>query len=184
MRDVVLYGQGVNATHRERISAMALKKTLIASGLAALAIIATAAAASAAPAVAASSLNVRTGPGTGYPVVDTLHRGEQVDVKYCRGSWCFVEKRGPDGWVSANYLSSGRPSWDDDRDDDWHRPSPPPRPPHWNPNPRPPHWDPYPPRPPHWNPRPPRPQPQPIYPGNPGAQVCFNGPNGYFCIGS
>ena len=93
-------------------------------------------------------------------------------MQYCRGSWCYVEKRGPDGWVSANYLRSGRPSWDDDWDDDWYNPRPP----------RPPHWDPYPPRPPrppHWDP-----WPQPIHPGNPGAQVCFNGPNGYFCIGS
>jgi SH3-like domain-containing protein len=150
---------------------MALHKKLLASGLATLAVIATTVAASAAPAIATGNVNVRSGPGTGYPRVDTLQRGQRVDVQYCRGSWCYVEKRGPDGWVSANYLSSGRPSWDDDWDDDWYNPRPP----------RPPHWDPYPPRPPrppHWNPR-----PQP-YPGNPGAQVCFNGPNGYFCIGS
>jgi SH3-like domain-containing protein len=150
---------------------MALHKKLLASGLATLAVIATTVAASAAPAIATGNVNVRSGPGTGYPRVDTLQRGQRVDVQYCRGSWCYVEKRGPDGWVSANYLSSGRPSWDDDWDDDWYNPRPP----------RPPHWDPYPPRPPrppHWNPR-----PQP-YPVNPGAQVCFNGPNGYFCIGS
>jgi hypothetical protein len=148
---------------------MALRNKLIASGLATLAIIATTVAAAAAPAIATGSVNVRTGPGTGYPRIDTLHRGEQVDVQYCRGSWCYVQKRGPDGWVSANYLRSGRPSWDNDWDDDhWYNPRPP----------RPPHWNPYPPRPPHWNPR-----PQP-YPVNPGAQVCFNGPNGYFCIGN
>lgn len=150
---------------------MALHKKLLASGLATLAVIATTVAASAAPAIATGNVNVRSGPGTGYPRVDTLQRGQRVDVQYCRGSWCYVEKRGPDGWVSANYLSSGRPSWGDDWDDDWYNPRPP-RPPHWDPHP------PRPPRPPHWNPR-----PQP-YPGNPGAQVCFNGPNGYFCIGS
>jgi hypothetical protein len=141
---------------------MALRNKLIATGLATLAVIATTVAASAAPAIATGNVNVRSGPGTGYPRVDTLYRGERVDVQYCRGSWCYVEKRGPDGWVSANYLRSGRPSWDDDWDDDWYEPRPP-RPP------RPPHWDPW---------------PRPIYPGNPGAQVCFNGPNGYFCIGS
>ncbi|ODT68146.1 MAG: hypothetical protein ABS75_21485 [Pelagibacterium sp. SCN 63-23] len=153
---------------------MANKRKLLASGLAALAVLVTTAAVSAAPAIATGNVNVRSGPGTGYRVVDTLRRGEQVDVQYCRGSWCFVEKRGPDGWVSANYLGSGRPGWDNGRDDDWgwDRPRPP----------RPPVWNPYPPRPPHWNPRPPR--PQPIYPGNPGGQVCFNGPNGYFCIGN
>ena len=154
---------------------MALSKKLMAGGLAALALLATTATAFAAPAYATGNVNVRSGPGTGYARVDVLYRGQEVDVQYCRGSWCFVEKRGPDGWVSANYLSRSG-GWHDD--DDWDRP------PHWNPRPpRPPHWDPYPPRPPHWNPRPPRPQPWPPYPDN-GGSVCFNGPNGYFCIGN
>lgn len=167
---------------------MTLRKKLLASGLATLAVFVTTMAASAAPAVATSNVNVRSGPGTGFRVVDTLVRGQPVDVQYCRGSWCLVEKSGPDGWVSSSYLSSGRPS------NDWDRPSPPPpphwnptppRPPHWNPGPpRPPHWNPGPPRPPHWNPGPPRPQPQPIYPSKPSASMCFNGPNGYFCIGN
>lgn len=64
-------------------------------------------AAQAATAYAASTVNVRSGPGTGHAVVDTLRRGERVDVQYCRGSWCFVEKSGPDGWVSASYLDRG-----------------------------------------------------------------------------
>lgn len=151
---------------------MALSKKLMAGGLAALALLATTATAFAAPAFATGNVNVRSGPGTGYSRVDTLRRGEQVDVVECRGSWCFVEKRGPDGWVSANYLSrGGHPGWDDD-DWDWDRP---------------PHWNPRPPRPPHWNPRPwPQPQPWPGhgYPGHNGGSVCFNGPNGYFCIGN
>jgi hypothetical protein len=154
---------------------MAHSRKLIASGLATLAVLATTAAVSAAPAIATGNVNVRSGPGTGYAVIDALRRGERVDIQYCRGSWCFVEKRGPDGWVSANYLSSGG-GWDDDDYD----------PPHWNPNPpRPPHWNPRPPRPPHWNPQPwpPRPYPTP-YPTKPGASFCYNGPNGYFCVGS
>ncbi|MGB3337930.1 MAG: SH3 domain-containing protein [Devosia sp.] len=157
---------------------MALSKKIMAGGLAALALLATTATAFAAPAFATGNVNVRSGPGTGYARVDTLLRGEQVDVQQCRGSWCYVEKRGPDGWVSANYLSRNGGGWDND--DDWDRP------PHWNPRPpRPPHWDPYPPRPPHWNPRPPRPQPWPGHGGgNNGGSVCFNGPNGYFCVGN
>lgn len=150
---------------------MALSKKLMAGGLAALALLATTATAFAAPAVATGNVNVRSGPGTGYSRVDTLRRGEQVDVVECRGSWCFVEKRGPDGWVSANYLSRSGGGW---HDDDWG----------WD---RPPHWNPRPPRPPHWNPRPPRPQPWPGHGGghhNNGGSVCFNGPNGYFCIGN
>lgn len=144
---------------------MALSRKLLASGLATLAVLATTAAATAAPAFATSNVNVRSGPGTGYAVVDALRRGEQVDVQYCRGSWCFVERRGPSGWVSANYLDSSR--WNDG----WNRPPPPP--PVWN-NPRPPQW----------NPRPRPPVVYPPYPSRPGASFCFNGPNGYFCAGS
>lgn len=149
---------------------MALSKKLMAGGLAALALMATAGAAMAAPAYATGNVNVRSGPSAGYGVVDVMRRGEQVEVQQCRGSWCFVERRGPDGWVSARYLDRGYNGggWDDD---DYYD-----RPPVWNPRP---------PRPPHWNPRPPRPWPvYPPYPQRPGGSVCFNGPNGYFCIGN
>lgn len=149
---------------------MALSKKLMAGGLAALALMATAGAAFAAPAYVTSNVNVRSGPGTGYGVIDTIRRGERVDIQNCRGSWCYVEKRGPDGWVSANYLErGGRPSWNDDY-----------RPPVYNPRPpRPPRWD-RPHRPPHWNPGPHRPR----YPDRNRNDVCFNGPNGYVCIGN
>ena len=106
---------------------MALSKKLMAGGLAALALLATTATAFAAPAYASGNVNVRSAPGTGYARIDVLYRGQEVDVQYCRGSWCFVEKRGPDGWVSANYLSRSGGGWHDD--DDWDRP------PHWNPRP-------------------------------------------------
>lgn len=64
-------------------------------------------AAQAAPGTVTSNVNVRSGPGTGYAVVDTVRRGQQVDVQQCQGSWCYVSKPGPDGWVSASYLSAG-----------------------------------------------------------------------------
>lgn len=85
---------------------------------AALLLLAGTAAASAATAFAATSVNVRSGPGTGYAVVDTLRRGERVDVEFCRGVWCSVSKPGPDGWVNANYLTQDyrRDRWDDDED--------------------------------------------------------------------
>ena len=57
-------------------------------------------------ATATSSVNVRSGPGTNYSVVDTLRAGEQVDIDRCTGGWCYVEKSGPDGWVSSRYLSN------------------------------------------------------------------------------
>jgi hypothetical protein len=56
---------------------------------------------------ARSSVNVRSGPGTGYRVVDQLFRGEDVNVRRCRSNgWCFITHPGPDGWVSARYLVS------------------------------------------------------------------------------
>lgn len=52
------------------------------------------------------SLNVRSGPSTGYGVVDTLYAGEDVDVRECRSNgWCYITHSGPDGWVSARYLT-------------------------------------------------------------------------------
>ena len=145
---------------------MALNKKLVASGFAALALLATTAAASAAPAFASGNVNVRSGPGTGFSVVDSLRRGQQVDIDYCRGSWCYIQKRGPDGWVSADFLERGRDrgrGWDDgdwDRPRDWH----PPRRRGYD------YYDDY--------------RPYPVYPSRPDASFCFNGPNGYFCAGS
>lgn len=73
-------------------------------------------------AVATSSVNVRTGPGTSYGVIDTLQRGEQVDITDRAGSWCEVDKAGPNGWVACNYLVSSA-AYDDDEyigDDDYY----------------------------------------------------------------
>jgi uncharacterized protein YraI len=97
---------------------MNLKKTAMTLGLAVLTLGATAVSAYAATAYAVGSVNVRSGPGTGYRVVDQLYRGERVDVIDCRGSWCRVEKAGPDGWVSARYLGNAR-DYDDDYYDDY-----------------------------------------------------------------
>lgn len=63
-------------------------------------------AAYAAPGVMTSNVNVRSGPGTNYAVVDTVRRNQQVDVQQCQGSWCYIAKPGPDGWVSAQYLAA------------------------------------------------------------------------------
>jgi len=83
---------------------MQINKKAFAAGVAGLAMFASTAAAFAAPAVATGSVNVRTGPSSQYQRVDTLQRGERVEVTGCRGGWCYVEKSGADGWVSANYL--------------------------------------------------------------------------------
>ncbi|MCF6344617.1 MAG: SH3 domain-containing protein [Devosiaceae bacterium] len=68
--------------------------------------IVTSASAFAAPATSNVSLNVRTGPGTSYNVVDTLYTGERVEVTECvSNGWCRIEHTGPDGWVSSRYLT-------------------------------------------------------------------------------
>jgi uncharacterized protein YraI len=95
---------------------MSLKLKAAALGLAAAFVIGTAVPALAAGAYATSNVNVRECAGTHCDVVDVLRRGERVDVDYCRSAWCFVEKRGPDGFVHANYLS--RDYYDDDYYDD------------------------------------------------------------------
>jgi hypothetical protein len=81
-----------------------VKKT---SALALATLILSAAGALAADGVATGTVNVRTGPGSSYNKVDTLHAGEEVDIGQCQSGWCYIEHSGPDGWVSANYLSPG-----------------------------------------------------------------------------
>ena len=59
---------------------------------------------------ATASVNVRSGPSTSYPVVDTLYAGEDVNIGQCTSGFCYITHSGPDGWVSSRYLS------DDDSD--------------------------------------------------------------------
>jgi uncharacterized protein YraI len=61
-------------------------------------------AAPASAATATSNVNIRSAPGGS--VVDVLRRGDQVDIVGRSGSWCEIEqRRGPDGWVSCQYLT-------------------------------------------------------------------------------
>jgi len=67
-------------------------------------------AASAVEATATVQLNVRTGPGTSFGVIDTLDPGELVNTTECQASgWCYIEQAGPNGWVSSNYLQAVPP---------------------------------------------------------------------------
>lgn len=72
---------------------------LLAAGLAL-----TATSAFAAPAYALAKANVRSGPGAGYAVVDTLTKGEYVVVISCTTNWCNIHHIGPDGWVARTLL--------------------------------------------------------------------------------
>jgi uncharacterized protein YraI len=56
-------------------------------------------------------LNVRSGPGTAYPVVTTIARGAVVSLTgYRAGTWVSARlENGVEGWVNFNYLSSTFP---------------------------------------------------------------------------
>lgn len=62
-------------------------------------------------AVTASSLNVRTGPGTGYTRIAALNRGEKVLVLSASGGWSRIIYHGTKtGYVSSAYLSDHYPA--------------------------------------------------------------------------
>jgi uncharacterized protein YraI len=58
-------------------------------------------------AVVTGDLNLRSGPGTGYNVIDTMPAGSRVDILGCTGSWCEVAFGGMTGYASASYLGGG-----------------------------------------------------------------------------
>src|SRR5262249_9518627 len=82
---------------------------MISRSLAAL--LATAAAfaipAAAEAAYTASSVNLRTGPGTSYGIILTLPAGAYVAVHYCQYSWCSVTASGYNRWVAASHIGGG-----------------------------------------------------------------------------
>lgn len=87
---------------------MTIRKTMTALALGGTAFLSLAGVALAAQAVATGNVNVRSGPSAQYQRVGTLQRNQLVEVTGCRGGWCYIERRGPDGWVSANYLQPVR----------------------------------------------------------------------------
>jgi uncharacterized protein YraI len=75
--------------------------------LAAGALLASAAAAAAeTSATATTDLNVRLGPGSQYPVVGVINRGDSTVVKGCirQSKWCAVEEGAKTGYVYSDYL--------------------------------------------------------------------------------
>jgi uncharacterized protein YraI len=64
------------------------------------------AAAWAEPGIATGDVNMRTGPGTGNPVITMIPAGSPVEVFGCP-TWCRVAYAGHEGWASSNYISTG-----------------------------------------------------------------------------
>ena len=86
---------------------MRFKISLITSSfLAGIAMTALAAPASALDAQVSADLNMRMGPGTRYPVVETIPQGREVRVYNCVDGydWCDVRWGRDRGWVFADYL--------------------------------------------------------------------------------
>lgn len=55
--------------------------------------------------VTASSLNMRSGPGTDYSIVTKIKSGSSVDVTSTGGGWAVVSYGGYEGYCSMEYLS-------------------------------------------------------------------------------
>ena len=53
-----------------------------------------------------ATVNMRAGPGTGYPVIVTVPNGATITTYGCLAnySWCDVSWRGERGWMSASYI--------------------------------------------------------------------------------
>ncbi len=58
------------------------------------------------PGYSTAHLNLRTGPGTQYPVVGVMEYNTPADITGCINdySWCSITVAGLNGWASAEYL--------------------------------------------------------------------------------
>ncbi|CEO09514.1 mannosyl-glycoprotein endo-beta-N-acetylglucosamidase [[Clostridium] sordellii] len=54
--------------------------------------------------VAATSLNVRSGPSTGYGIIGSLKNNEKVEVTSESNGWSKIKYNGKEGYVSSTYL--------------------------------------------------------------------------------
>ena len=86
----------------------------LASYLVTASMVATSAAAG--PGVITTSVNFRSGPGTGYASLGKITEGAKVDVSECdaSGAWCAVTLDGRKGFVSGKYVEQAdpqKPNW-------------------------------------------------------------------------
>ncbi|MCF6138058.1 SH3 domain-containing protein [Pseudalkalibacillus berkeleyi] len=55
--------------------------------------------------VNATSLNVRSGPGTSYSVVGSLRKGDHVEIIQIQNGWYKVSYQNGKGWVAGRYVT-------------------------------------------------------------------------------
>ena len=61
--------------------------------------------------VTGSDVNLRSGPGTNYPVIDCLPKGAVVEVTdRSNPNWYAVNYNGTSGYMSSRYLEIGESS--------------------------------------------------------------------------
>ena len=98
---------------RLKISSILLAATLAVPSFLVSSFVATGDAAAQESAVVVTDLNVRTGPGTGYPRISTIPGGSSVEILGCTpDNWCDVVWFQLRGWVSGDYLDwYGRPTY-------------------------------------------------------------------------
>jgi uncharacterized protein YraI len=59
--------------------------------------------------IVTGDLNLRSGPGPNFAIIDTMPAGSHVRVLECGAGWCRVRWRGIEGFASASYLGEGGP---------------------------------------------------------------------------
>jgi hypothetical protein len=55
--------------------------------------------------VVGSRVNMRSGPGTGHPVLTVLARGEAAEVLETEGRWARIRSGAAEGWMALSMLS-------------------------------------------------------------------------------
>jgi Protein of unknown function (DUF1236)/Bacterial SH3 domain len=51
-------------------------------------------------------VNIRSGPGANYPIVEILHSGETIAATKCDTGWCSVTAPGGgEGWIASRFLA-------------------------------------------------------------------------------
>jgi len=83
------------------------KKTYFVGALSCLTALALAMPVFAVEAFATRNVNIRSGPGINFEIVDQLIKDEPVDKRNCNAdnSWCYISHDGPGGWVAAVFLA-------------------------------------------------------------------------------
>lgn len=56
-----------------------------------------------------AELNVRSGPGTDYEIIDTISFGEEIEVVTIEEGWAEIKTLDKNAYVSADYLSQSQP---------------------------------------------------------------------------